>query len=417
MEAERVPEQQAHIIGVDDGGNRSEDRSESKTRESPDSTTSLRLSEDLIPSLDVFKVVSLTTGFKLILGISSSCQYPKELDTLRRVGIFIGYIIRDPSPIITFHPNKMEPRVLPSISVYHSDSGDSCTGELILMLVDSRKNWNFPYGRPCSVDAIWPSLAGKNNYYCELHVGQLRSFREYNVTIKVDSKPLETSLDLQRSRIEKTFSFRYDVNDAAILKIRTLKGPPSAPKYIHVVLQQGYEALDSNSRRRTIRVEFLPGESNGGEIFKYDVQRLILLQSSWQYPELDVMSWKDLVSISSTSPCVYFDKEMIEPFVVQYRVRAVSDVGSGQFIKSLEVSNDSGMILNPLDEYRDPTKPPSNSLLSSLPPPNSIDRQNLEFDKVLGSLLERKGKIKNYNLDEVDRKWLERLSKAGPFSN
>ena len=379
------------------------------------STSHLSAPVDTTSSLEVRKVVVVSNGFNVALGLRKNRKDWTDMEHLRRVGICLGYITRDPPTLaVTRTRNAWSPPLTP-IKMEQQHQADLYAGEVIIMLVDSRKNWNFPYGKACDVDIVWPSSTGRSKLFCELHVRQLRGFRTYKVTLKVDLDPLELFAGTAANISRRIFSFRHDIHELAVVTIKTARNPPDAPDYISAALLSGYESIDACTRRRTIRIDFIPGDPNGGDTLHYDVQRLVVLQSLHQNPQLRTMTWQHLATITPDSDYSYLDSEMVEPFVTQYRVRAVTDVGKGPYATTLEVTNASGTQLSVLDEYDDPLR--SSKHDRTLPKKHQLSLRSADdgYDKLLGTILERKSKIKNNDLDEGDQKWLDRLARASPF--
>lgn len=370
---------------------------------------------DTTSSLEIRKVVALPNGFNISIGPRKNRKDMADVEHLRKVGICVGYITRDPQPSAMTRIGNAWSSPLPPIKREQQQSFESHAGELILMLVDSRKNWNFPYGKACDVDVVWPSSKGKSKQFCEIHVMQLRSFRTYKVTVKIDLEPLElfarTTVDIAL----RAFSFHRDTHELAMFTVTTEKSPPEAPEFVTATLLPGYESIDNAFRRRTVKIEFAPGDYNGGDLVHYDVQRLVILQSSYQNPPLSVMTWKPLAKIKPDSERAYFDSELVEPFNVQYRIRAVTDIGKGRYATSSEMTNASGSQLSPFEEYNDPLKPASHN--PTLPNRSQLLLRKPDdgYNKLLGTLLERRSKINSSELDEGDREWLNRLTRASPF--
>jgi hypothetical protein len=402
------------------------------------------------------RVEAAQGGFSLFLLPPHTVTSHDYASILRKVAICAGVITRHPRPSShqgSDHLWRSGPVLLPSLThlvstddASKTHGGASTAGQIVLCFVDSRKDWNFPFGDSCEVDVVWPLASSSlhktsNQVYCEVRVRGLLSFCKYDVSLKVDVDPLELlSADIgiesdtisrlhsthhspSAPRQAKTFSFKRDLIDMLSASLQTKRGKPGSPRYIDVesVSTEG-SILEENPRKVPLRIHFGAASLNGGSIIKYELQRLTIMSSSYYADESSDSTWKSIGTIAPTMALSYLDK-IHDPFVVQYRVRAVTTIGAGPFTTSSEVSSDvKGMTVPVYTRYEDPTQLMNSPTRLSLNAnknlfSNKNDKHHRDLEKIIGGLVRNEVSKKGDVKDLVDEEWLQRLAKAIPFSS
>jgi hypothetical protein len=408
---------------------------------SPDQILALESLAPTVP-LTIRKVLSEQNGFTLTIHIDSANADAAGLQTLgllSQVCICVGYLTTKPVPLLpALHdaPILGASLLLPFItSTITSDFPNSyqSPGKLVLLLVDARKDWNFPYGLPCEVNLSWPTVAStrKNKLFCNVRISGLLPFCTYDVDMKVDMFPLESAIPCQdNSSRPPVYNFKRDLIDFTSLTLHTEKSLPSAPKYIYADILYLDETLlvpsshQDTRIRSAVKITWSAAVPNGGYISKYEIQRLVILAAPQHEGKVDTHVWQLVDIISPLMDLSFQDSSLIEPFVVQYRVRAINTVGMGPYVTSIELGSDATDKINSFgqacSEYDDPFKPRS-QISNSFPATANrkaflfgrSQKQSGNIDRIVSSIVgdERPPD----NCQNADEEWLHRLAKAGPF--
>lgn len=391
--------------------------------------------DDLPPApLRLHKAVPLSAGFKL--HVSKTVSFT-EIQLLQKVGICVGYITKEPEASEKCTSSGVCPGLMlrrPALAWPSSSKTDSMGhGEVVLLIIDSRKNFNFPFGSPCDASIEW-SDTRSSDLWCVITVLGLRPFSSYRVTLKVDTEPMSDARPLLGElplidRRPVVFSFKADLVYMFEVSLRTGMSVPSVPKHIEAEVEDAKHTFEvlGDGRKVGVRLNWSASDANGSTIIKYELQRMVSLTSplgGGASAELNV--WSALVTIAPSMALSFFDSSLAAPFVVQYRVRAISDIGDGPFASSLDITSDDVGTIVTADaglQLLDIESPLGRVYSAGAPirkGPKSRSRavhSTYQLNDLVGVLVgsPSRGVRKEPTHYAIDEGWLRRLADASPF--